>query len=163
MDILELCKNRLSSGNMPPNKLINIFVLDLSNDQFVKGPNMEDKNRIDYLESVVSCGDHIVKKIYKSIRICLVFPEKVIGIIPLSDTDEVSGYILKDNLIFKDKWVRIQSLGNTVFMENLTGQNNSHKILKFYVILEDCTFAITAINHGSYPSSDHQIHRFIYR
>lgn len=163
MDILEICKSRLLTGNQPPNKLIQFFVLNLSSEQFAKGASMEDKNKIDYLESVVSCGDHIVKKIYKSIRICLVFPEKVVGIIPLSDTDEVSGYILKDNLIFKDKWVRIESLGNTVFLENLTGQNNSHKILKFYVVLEECTFAITAMNHGSYPSSDHQIHRFIYK
>lgn len=163
MEILKIVNRQLSSGNATPSKFRRSDVLGLSNQNSTKGESMEDKMKVDYMESVVSCGDHIVKKIYKSIRICLVFPEKVIGIIPLSDTDEVSGYILKDNLIFKDKWVRIESIGNNVFLENLTQQNNSHKILKFYVVLEDNTFAVSAINHGSYASSEHQIHRFIYK
>lgn len=124
---------------------------------------MEEQQKSNYSESAISCGEHISKKLYKSIRTCLVFPEKVIGIVPLGDTDEVSDYVLEDKLIFKEKLVRVESVGNSVFLENLTTSNSNGVLLKFYVVLESCTFPVSALNNGSYSSSKHQIYKFTYK
>ncbi|EHH2448992.1 hypothetical protein MPV89_001001 [Vibrio vulnificus] len=120
---------------------------------------MEEQVQDGVYETSVSRGSIITEKLKKSRRTCLVFPERILSIVTVGDTDEVEGYTLDTNLIYKEKLFRASSVGNSLFLENLSSSNTSSPLVKLYVVLESTTVGVSTFIDGSYASSDHLIRR----
>jgi hypothetical protein len=110
-------------------------------------------------QAVLRATDPIKVKLKKTGRICVVFPSEIVGARPALNSGQsgLSGYQASGNVLEKPSFLRIESLGKYLFVENLQDDNHDRELLKIYVSCKEEIYSISLWNDDSLGTSDPEI------
>jgi hypothetical protein len=100
-------------------------------------------------------------RIKKTSRSCLLFPGEVRSLRPIKDSDACGVLVVvKESVLEIAKVVRVERVGQCVFVENLQESNADVELLGFYVVFAGGMQAVRLLNDGCYSSEEAEVFEF---